>query len=250
MEFIGSTARYQGRTLKIGEFPVGADVQSFREMTMNRASTPVSRSLEDFPKNRQLLIGVDRLDYTKGIIQRMQAIERLLDDHPELIGHVTLIQISAPSRVNIPEYAYERERLDSLVGKINGKFGETHWVPIHPLHRSYSQQDLAHLYREADVCLVTPLRDGMNLVAKEFVASQTSDPGVLVLSRFCGAAESMPDALLVNPYDFQETASTIYRALTMSREERERCWQALYGGVDSHTARDWCYSFVSALGDA
>ena len=121
----------------------------------------------------------------------MRAIERLLDDHPEFRGHITLIQILAPSRVNIPEYAQERERYDSLVGRINGKFGEAHWMPILPLHRPYSQQDLAHLYREADACLVTPLRDGMNLVAKEFVASQTSDPGVLVISRFCGAAESM-----------------------------------------------------------
>ena len=123
-------------------------------------------------------------------------------------------------------------------------------MPIHPLHRSYSQQDLAHLYREADACLVTPLRDGMNLVAKEFVASQTSDPGVLVLSRFCGAAESMQDALMVNPYDFQRTASAIYRALTMPRPERQRRWKALFGDVSSHTARDWCYSFLAALGDA
>ena len=101
-------------------------------MALSQVPTPVSRFLEDFPKDRQLLLGVDRLDYTKGIVQRMQAIERLLDDHPELRGHVTLIQISAPSRVNIPEYAQERERYDSLVGKINGRFGEAHWMPIHP----------------------------------------------------------------------------------------------------------------------
>ncbi len=247
---IADTVHHQGKTLRALPFPVGADVQAFRDMTLNQVSTPVSRSLDDFPNDRHLLIGVDRLDYTKGIVQRMQAIERLLDDHPELIGQVTLIQISAPSRVNIPEYARERERLDSLVGKINGKFGETHWVPIHPLHRSYSQQDLAYLYREADVCLVTPLRDGMNLVAKEFVASQTSDPGVLALSRFCGAAESMRDALIVNPYDYQGTASAIYRALTMPRNERQRRWEALFEYVSGHTASDWCYSFVSALTDA
>ncbi|MDE2716219.1 MAG: trehalose-6-phosphate synthase, partial [Chloroflexota bacterium] len=122
--------------------------------------------------------------------------------------------------------------------------------PIHTLHRPYSQQDLAQLYREANACLVTPLRDGMNLVAKEFVASQTSDPGVLVLSRFCGAAESMDDALMVNPYDFQETASAIYRALTMPRPERQRRWKALFEDVSGHTAHDWCYSFLSALDDA
>ena len=129
---IGDTVHHHGRTLKVGSFPVGADVQAFREMALSQVPTPVSRFLEDFPKDRQLLLGVDRLDYTKGIVQRMQAIERLLDDHPELRGHVTLIQISAPSRVNIPEYAQERERYDSLVGKINGRFGEAHWMPIHP----------------------------------------------------------------------------------------------------------------------
>ncbi|MCY4530367.1 MAG: trehalose-6-phosphate synthase [Chloroflexi bacterium] len=246
----GDTAHYQGSTIRLRSFPVGADVQAFREMAQSQVGTSVSRFLDVLPKDRQLLLGVDRLDYTKGIVQRMQAIEQLLDDHPELRGHVTLVQISAPSRVTIPEYARERERLDSLVGKINGKFGEVHWLPIHTLHRPYSQRDLALLYREADTCLVTPLRDGMNLVAKEFVASQTSDPGVLVLSRFCGAAESMHDALKVNPYDFQETASAIYRALTMDRPERQRRWKALYEDVNRHTAHDWCYSFLSALGDA
>ena len=243
----GDTAQHEGRTVKLGPFPVGADVQGFREMAASEVPSRVSRFLEDLPKGRRLLLGVDRLDYTKGIVQRMQAMEQLLNDHPELRGHVTLVQISAPSRVNIPEYARERERLDSLVGTINGKFGEVHWLPIHTLHRPYSQQDLARLYREADACLVTPLRDGMNLVAKEFVASQTSDPGVLVLSRFCGAAETMRDALMVNPYDFQETASAIYRALTMPRPERKRRWETLFEDVSSNTAHDWCHSFLTAL---
>ena len=245
----GDTAHYKGKVLKLGSFPVGADVQAFREMALSHVQSPVSHFLEDFPKDRQLVLGVDRLDYTKGIFHRMQAIEQLLDDHPELLGDFSLIQISAPSRVNIPEYAQERQRLDTLVSKINGKFGEPHWMPIHPLHRSYSQQDLAHLYREADACLVTPLRDGMNLVAKEFIASQTSDPGVLVISRFCGAAESMRDALTINPYDYQRTASAIYRALTMPGPERQRRWKSLFKDVSSHTARDWCSSFLAALGD-
>ena len=248
--FIGDTVHHQGRTLKARSFPVGADAEAFREMALSQVPTPVSRFLEDFPKDRQFLLGVDRLDYTKGIVHRMQAIERLFEDHQELRGRVTLIQISAPSRVNIPEYARERERYDSLVGRINGRFGEADWMPIVPLHRPYSQQDLAHFYREADVCLVTPLRDGMNLVAKEFVASQTSDPGVLVISRFCGAAESMQDAQMVNPYDFQGTASAIYRALNMPKAERLRRWKALLRDVSGHTARDWCYGFVAALSDA
>ncbi len=249
-ELIGDTVHHKGRTLKARSFPVSADVQAFREMALSQAPTPISRFVEDFPRDRQLLLGVDRLDYTKGILQRMQSMERLFDDHPELLGRVTLIQISAPSRVDIPEYAQERERLDSLVGKINGRFGEADWMPVRPLHRSYSQQDLAHLYREADACLVTPLRDGMNLVAKEFVASQTDDPGVLVLSRFCGAAESMRDALIINPYDFERTSAAIHRALTMSRPERQRRWNALFENVSGHTASDWCHSFVTALGDS
>ena len=175
--FNGEIVRRKGRTLEVCSFPVGADFQAFSEMALSQASPPVTRLLESLPRDGQLLIGVDRLDYTKGIFQRLLAVERLFEDHPELFGKVTLIQISAPSRVDIPEYAQERERVDSLVGRINGRFGSPHWRPVIPLHSSYSQQDLAHLYREADACLVTPLRDGMNLVAKEFIASQASDPG-------------------------------------------------------------------------
>lgn len=247
---IGDKMHYGGRSLTIRPFPVSTDAQAFHRIASSQVATPVSRFLDDFTKNKKVLLGVDRLDYTKGIPQRMQAIERLLDVHPDLRGRVTLLQIAAPSRVDVPEYAQERAQLDSLIGQINGKFGEAHWMPILPLHRSYSQQDLAYFYREADACLVTPLRDGMNLVAKEFVASQTSDPGVLVLSRFCGAAESMQDALMVNPYDIQRTASAIYRALTMPEDERLRRWKSLFSAVSRHTAEDWAYSFLSALGES
>ena len=250
VEVNGETVCRKDSTLKVRSFPVGADAQAFNEMALSRVPTPVKRLLDDLPGDGQLLIGVDRLDYTKGIYQRLLAVERLFDDHPDLIGRVTLIQITAPSRVTIPEYARERERVDTLVDRINGRFGLPNWRPVIPLHSSYSQQDLAHLYREADACLVTPLRDGMNLVAKEFVASQTSDPGVLVLSRFCGAAETMRDAVLVNPYDTQQTASAIYDALTMPGPERQRRWKALFEDVSTHTARDWCYSFLAALREA
>lgn len=247
---IGDRMHYQGKTLRIRPFPVSTDAHAFQKMASSRTPTPVTRFLDDFTLDKKILLGVDRLDYTKGIAQRMQAIERLMDSHPDLRGRVTLVQIAAPSRVNVPEYADERAQLDSLVGQINGRFGEAHWMPILPLHRSYSQQDLAHFYKEADACLVTPLRDGMNLVAKEFVASQTSDPGVLVLSRFCGAAESMQDALMVNPYDIQRTASVIYRALTMPPDERILRWNSLFSGVSGHTAKDWAYGFLSALGES
>ena len=250
VEFNGETLCRKGGALNVRSFPVGADFQAFNEMARSQVTTPVRRLLEDLPRGGQLLIGVDRLDYTKGIFQRLLAVERLFEDHPEFLGNVTLVQISAPSRVNVPEYAHERERIDSLIRRINGRFGATRWRPILPLHSSFSQRDLAHLYREADACLVTPLRDGMNLVAKEFVASQASDPGVLILSRFCGAAETMQDAVMVNPYDFQQTASAIHSALTMPRPERQRRWQALFEDVSTHTARDWCHGFLSALHNA
>lgn len=247
---IGDRMYYQGKALRTRPFPVSTDAHAFHKMASSHTPTPVTRFLDEFTRNKKVILGVDRLDYTKGIAQRMQAIERLLDTHPHLRGRVTLVQIAAPSRVNVPEYADERAQLDSLVGQINGRFGEAHWMPILPLHRSYSQQDLAHFYREANACLITPLRDGMNLVAKEFVASQTSDPGVLVLSRFCGAAESMQDALMVNPYDIQRTASVIYRALTMPQDERLHRWNSLFSSVSRHTAEDWSYGFLSALGES
>ena len=170
-----------------------------------------------------------------------------MERYPSLRGDVTLIQISVPTRSRVPEYMQEREEVDRLVGRINGRFSEADWMPIHPLYRSYSQSELAAFYREADVCLVTPLRDGMNLVAKEFIASQVDSPGVLVLSKFCGAAETMKEALIVNPYDIQGMATAIYTALNMPKKERLRRWEALYQGISSYTARDWCDSFLRDL---
>ena len=171
----------------------------------------------------------------------------MLDRYPAVRGKVTLIQISAPSRSRVPEYVEERERVDRLVGRINGRFAEADWVPVHYLYRSYNQEELAHFFREADVCLVTPLRDGMNLIAKEFVASQGPDPGVLVLSRFCGAAETMQEALIVNPYDLEATAEAMHNALLMTHRERRRRWMALYEDVQTNTAKAWADNFLADL---
>ena len=161
-----------------------------------------------------------------------------------------MVQISTPSRSRIPEYVEEKNRVDQIVGRVNGKFSEAGWAPIHYLYRSYTQQEVAGFYRQADVCLVTPLRDGLNLVAKEFVACQGDDPGVLVLSRFAGAAEQMPEALIVNPYDMEDTAEAIYRALTMPVHERRRRIEALKEGVYADTAQSWRLAFLSDLADA
>ena len=158
-----------------------------------------------------------------------------------------MVQISAPSRSRVPEYIQERDRVDQLVGRINGRFSEAGWLPVHYLYRSYSQIELAGFFRQADVCLVTPLRDGMNLIAKEFVASQGENPGVLVLSKFCGSAATMPEALIVNPYDVEETTAAVYQALTMPMRERKRRWEALILGVTQDTAQRWGEAFLADL---
>ena len=232
-------------SVRIDSYPIGIDPGPYRnaEREPTAFEQPVTRS----PNPQRLILGVDRLDYTKGIPQRLRAFERLLERNPSLRGNVGYMQISSPSRTRVPEYIQEKEQVDQLVGRINGRFSEAGWLPIRYLYRSYKPQELAAFYRDADVCLVTPLRDGMNLVAKEFVASQGDDPGALVLSRFCGAAESMTEALIVNPYDIDGTAMATYRALRMPRRERRQRWRALMDTVTAHTVQDWCASFCQDL---
>ncbi len=235
-------------------YPIGTHPEQFQRWALESDEDDtegmgfLQRLLPRRPSERKkVVLGVDRLDYSKGIPQRLRAFEAMLDRYPAVRGKVTLIQISAPSRSRVPEYVQERERVDGLVGRINGRFAEADWVPVHYLYRSYSQEELARFFREADVCLVTPLRDGMNLIAKEFVASQGSDPGVLVLSRFCGAADTMQDALIVNPYDIEGTAEALHTALSMRSRERRRRWESLNEHVQSQTATIWADSFLGDL---
>jgi trehalose 6-phosphate synthase len=201
-------------------------------------------------RGRRIVLGVDRLDYTKGLVERCRAFESFLRQRPEWHDRVTLVQIASPSRSNLPHYASERRELETVVSRINGELGRVDWVPIRYVHRSYPREDLARFYRQADVALVTPLRDGMNLVAKEFVAAQhPARPGVLVLSRFAGAAESMRDALRVNPYVPAECGEAILAALEMSLEERRRRHEALLAGVRADTAASWARRFLAALSE-
>lgn len=164
---------------------------------------------------------LDRLDYTKGLVNRLKAFEVLLEKHPEHREHVSLLQIAVPSRTDVSEYQQLKEEMDQLVGRINGRFTTANWSPIRYIYGCVGQQELAAYYRDADVALVTPLRDGMNLVAKEFVACQINQPpGVLIVSPFAGAGEMMHEALLCNPYEIDEAAEIIHRALTMPEDER------------------------------
>jgi trehalose 6-phosphate synthase len=232
---------------RVRAIPVGIDPDRFAD---HAATAPDGETLgvEAMLGGRKLILGVDRLDYSKGIPERLEAFARLLERFPEWRNQVSFVQVSVPTRSEVPEYAELRSRVEALVGRINGAFGEADWVPVRYLYRSYDQATLARLYRKAAVGLVTPLRDGMNLVAKEYVAAQDpEDPGVLVLSRFAGAAEHMTLAVMTNPYHADGLAADIDAALRMPHTERATRHSALRAIVWKDTAAAWAASFLDAL---
>jgi trehalose 6-phosphate synthase len=227
--------------------PVGIDPDRFAEAALGERSAELG-SLERMLGDRKLILGVDRLDYSKGIPERLEAFAIFLERYPEWRSKVSFVQVSVPTRSEVPEYAELRGRVESLVGRINGAYGEADWVPVRYLYRSYDQLTLAHLYREAAVGFVTPLRDGMNLVAKEFVAAQDpTNPGVLVLSKFCGAAERMPLAVQTNPYHVDGVAADLDTALRMPLADRVARHAALRTTVWQDTAAAWASSFLADL---
>ena len=226
------------QTIRVGAFPLGIDYEEY-ERRAREAPRP-KRAPDE-----QIILGVDRLDYTKGIPERMRAYERLLEQHPEHRGTTSLIQIAVPSREQVSEYKALKRELDELVGRINGRFGTSMWTPIRYVHRSIPAARLSALYRDASVGLVTPLRDGMNLVAKEFVASQTDDAGVLVLSRLAGAAETMKEALQVNPYNVESVADALHTALTMAADDRQERMISLQRREREHDLDAWLRAFLA-----
>jgi trehalose 6-phosphate synthase/phosphatase len=227
------------RTVTAAAFPLGIDFERV-ERRAREAPAPAAAGRE------RLVLGVDRLDYTKGIPERIHAFVRLLEEHPEHHGQVVLLQIAEPSRGEVPEYQRLKREVDELVGAANGRFGTASWTPIRYVNRSLGPDDLAGLYRTADVALVTPLRDGMNLVAKEYVASQVGEPGVLILSRLAGAAETMREALQVNPYNVDAVAESLHLALTMDLAERTARMRALQRRERRHDVYAWLDSFLRA----
>ncbi|MCI0440240.1 MAG: trehalose-6-phosphate synthase [Chloroflexi bacterium] len=246
----GEVVSYGERSTRLGAYPIGIEPSIFAESRNgeNMPSLAEQAALTTLPSDHSLILGVDRLDYTKGIPERLMAFERLLEHHSALRGKVTFIQISSPSRTRVPEYVQEKQRVEGLVGQINGRFSDSGWVPIRYLYRSYPQTALARFYRDANVCIVSALRDGMNLVAKEFVAAQReSDPGVLVLSKFSGAAAAMREAVLINPYDIDGSAEALIRALRMPVSERRQRNRALQEIVFKYTAANWSDSFQADL---
>jgi trehalose 6-phosphate synthase/phosphatase len=235
-----------GREVRLGVFPMGVDAASFQRLATDPAIEAEAEALRGDGSVR-ILVGVDRLDYTKGIPRRLLAFERMLETHPELREKVRMVQVAVPSRTGVEAYQDFRSRVDELVGRINGAFGTPRWVPVHYIFRGLSAADLVALYRAADVMLVTPLRDGMNLVAKEFVASRADGDGVLVLSEFAGASWELPEALQVNPYDTEATAEVFFRALSMDQEERRARLSPLRERVATFDVHRWVSSFLEQL---
>lgn len=236
---------YQGRVSNVGVFPMGVDAKAYQTLAESNAVKDLVSTFTSAPL--KLVMGIDRLDYTKGIPRRLLAFEKLLEAHPELRGAVRLVQVAVPSRSGVHAYAEFRAQVDGLIGRINGRFGTPNWSPVHYVYRNLSEQEVAALYRATDVMLVTAIRDGMNLVAKEFVAARSDDDGVLVLSEFTGAAAELAEAVRVNPYDLEGSARAIYTALTMAEPERRTRMESLRKRVFAYDVHRWASTFVSTL---
>jgi len=240
-----------GRRLLAASFPIGIDADSVASFADEAAESRQTKRLAASLRHRQMMIGVDRLDYSKGLVSRMEAYEHLLANYPANRGTVTLLQIAPQSREEVPEYMDLRAELESLTGRINARYAEFDWTPIRYLNKGFSRKALAGFFRISQVGVVTPLRDGMNLVAKEYVASQSAeDPGVLILSRFAGAARELDSALIVNPYDAEGVAESMQAALIMPLEERRERWRAMFERVRQHDVTAWREAFVESLSSA
>jgi len=242
--------RLDDRVVQVITCPIGIDAQEFVESAQSAQAEESREAMHKSLDGKSLIIGVDRLDYSKGLEHRFHGYERLLADHPHYLEKVALLQIAPPSRGDVVSYQDIRKDLDALSGHINGEFATVHWVPLRYVNRGYDRTSLSGMFRAARVGLVTPLRDGMNLVAKEYVAAQDPhDPGVLILSKFAGAAEQLTQALLVNPYSPEELSDALKQALDMSLEERKERHKALLESVLREDVHWWLRTFLDALED-
>ncbi len=245
---------HEGRLVGIGVDPIGIDVERFRETLADAETERILAELDERYAGQRLVLGVERLDYTKGIPQKLRAFERFLEQDPERARDTTMLQVLVPSRLESPEYRAQRDEIELQVAHVNGRFGEPGRTPVEYLHRSISQAELVALYRRADVMLVTPLRDGMNLVAQEFVLCQTALPslrdrwrGALVLSELAGAAHVLPGALLVNPWDAEDITTRLVEALELEQDERRRRLELMAGRVEQLDCRRWADTFLARL---
>jgi trehalose 6-phosphate synthase len=240
-----------GREIAVGAFPIGIDVEQFHRYAFTAPGNKEFERMRRVLRGRDQFIGVDRLDYSKGLLRRMDAFGRYLEGHPKAHGQVILLQVAPVSRGELSAYRSFRQELDREAARVNGRFARFDWTPVHYLNRALPRRTLAGLYRASHVGIVTPMRDGMNLVAMEYVAAQDpADPGVLVLSRFAGAAQYLHEALLVNPYDGDETAEAMHLAREMRIQERRRRHEALMRRLRARDVGRWRRDFLAALADA
>ncbi len=242
-----SSINYDGRIIRVGVFPVGIDFDKWNDLASSPPLAERARELSKEVGVENIILGVDRLDYTKGILERLYAYERLLEKYPEFHSRVCMIQIAVPSRTRVEEYRTLRREIDETIGRITGRFSKRKWIPLRYLYRAFAIEDLVAYYLAADLALITPLRDGMNLVAKEYVASRMQEDGSLILSEFTGAAATLTDAILVNPYDIEGLADAIHFALCMPKDEKHRRMKQLRCAVKDKDIYWWCASFLKSL---
>jgi trehalose 6-phosphate synthase len=237
-----------GRSFVADVFPIGLDTDNVVKLAERAEGSRQAQRLRESLQDRHLIIGVDRLDYSKGLVTRFEAFGHLLESHPELRGRVVFMQIAPPSRQGLRDYGDIRRALEATAGRINSRFAEYDWAPIRYLNKGFSRPALTGFLRISEVGLVTPLRDGMNLVAKEYVAAQPPDnPGVLVLSRFAGAAQELDQALIVNPYDVEAMAEALHFALVMPLQDRRRRWGAMMEVLRGNDIAAWRARYLGAL---
>ena len=247
----GATYTQGERSLRIGAVPVGIETAVFARLARNAERSDFAQEFKRSLEGASLIVGVDRLDYSKGLKERLEGYERFLATRPEWHGKVTYLQITPTSRGEIKEYADIDRMVSETVGHANGRYGQASWTPLRYVNRSYSRPALAGIYRAANVALVTPLRDGMNLVAKEFVAAQNpEDPGVLILSQFAGAAAELDGALLINPHEVEAIPDAINVALAMGRDERIERHSRMLARISAYGVDHWARSFLEALAGA
>ena len=242
--------KLEDREMRVGSFPIGIDARSFAAKAASAEVEEQLAAIRTRYADRQIVLGLDRLDYTKGIPERLRAFANLLERFPEVRGRINLFQVVVPSREGIRKYEELKLDIDRLVGQINGRFGKVGWVPVHYFFRSLTEAELLAFYRAASIALITPLKDGMNLVAKEFCACDLEEDSVLILSQFAGAAAQLgQDALVVNPYDVEQTADAIYNAFRMTAGERRYRMRRLRRNVGTQDVFWWVDSFMRAAID-
>lgn len=251
-----NTILYDSRVVKVDSFPMGIDFKKFYNAALDHENldkkTEVQINLDKHKEvngDTKFILSIDRLDYTKGIANRLLAYEYFLEKYPEFKGKVKLVMLAVPSRSNVPQYQDLKNEIDQLVGRINGKFSEVSWTPIWYFYRSMPFENLIDLYASCDIALLTPVRDGMNLVAKEYIASRTDNSGVLILSEMTGASKELNEALIINPNNYDQIADTIKQAIEMPLEEQKKRNKVMQGRIKKYNVEHWAYEFLQNLTD-